>query len=57
MANAGVQTLEVLVRAAWWIIKLIPRIVMAIVRGIRSLIKPANNAQGLKQNREQDAAY
>ena len=55
MANAGAQTLGILVSIAWWIIKLIPNIVMAIVRGVRSLINSSNNKPDQKQNHKQDA--
>jgi hypothetical protein len=36
--NAGVDTLNFLIRIAWWFIKLIPNIVRLIFRGIKGLI-------------------
>ena len=36
--NAGAEMLGMLVRLAWWVIRLIPSLVMFIFRGIKGLV-------------------
>ncbi|MCC7521464.1 MAG: hypothetical protein IT220_07515 [Flavobacteriaceae bacterium] len=38
MSNSGEDLLKMLIKGAWWVVKLIPGIIKGIYKGIKSMV-------------------